>query len=112
MLVHGVACSSDSFVINTADRSSAFILAREGFDVWLVNTRGNKYSNKHVRLDSQTDAEYWNNGVMSKIARYDIPAFIEHILETTGYKKVGVYAHSMGSQIMFYNFITNPTYYN
>ena len=44
-------------------------------------------------------------------AKYDVPAFMEFIKEKTGAKNMTVFAHSMGTQQMFYNFITNKTYF-
>ena len=32
-------------------QSLAFVLADNGFDVWIANTRGTKYSRGHVSLD-------------------------------------------------------------
>jgi lysosomal acid lipase/cholesteryl ester hydrolase len=53
---HGIADSADAFVMNTVDKSPAFIAASLGYDVWLGNCRGNKYSRQHDRLDPDDDA--------------------------------------------------------
>mgnify|MGYP002632669026 CR=1 FL=1 len=45
------------------------------------------------------------------MAKYDITAFMEFIKENTGVKNMTVFAHSMGTQQMFYNMITNKTYF-
>jgi lysosomal acid lipase/cholesteryl ester hydrolase len=34
---------------------------KAGYDVWLANLRGNKYSKKHISLDIKS-AEFWNFG--------------------------------------------------
>jgi hypothetical protein len=38
----------------------AFLLADHGFDVWLNNSRGNRFSRHHVYLDPDVDKEFWN----------------------------------------------------
>lgn len=59
--------------------SPAFILANEGFDVWLGGIRGCKLSRKHQWLNPELDAEkYWNFS-WQEMGEYDLPAFIEYI---------------------------------
>lgn len=57
---HGLIDSSDTFIVNDPDKAPAFIMAKNGFDVWLGNSRGNKYSRRHVSLNPDKDAAYWN----------------------------------------------------
>lgn len=38
------------WVVNPPDESLGFILADNGYDVWLANTRGTKYSHGHKSL--------------------------------------------------------------
>lgn len=53
MLIHGIQDSADAWVVND-DESPAFILVEKGYDVWLVNFRGNKYSKHHASLEIMT----------------------------------------------------------
>lgn len=56
-LQHGLIDSADNWIDNTEDYSLGLVLANEGYDVWLGNSRGNKYS-----LDTSKpmkEKEYW-----------------------------------------------------
>lgn len=47
------------WVTNSPDKAPAFILSRDGWDVWLGNNRGNYYSShSHLYLDP-TSKEYY-----------------------------------------------------
>lgn len=41
-----------TWVMNSAEQSLAMILADSGFDVWIANTRGTRYSLRHRNLHS------------------------------------------------------------
>jgi pimeloyl-ACP methyl ester carboxylesterase len=96
---HGVVDSADTFIMNDEKRAPAFMLANAGYDVWLGNTRGNKYSREHRYLDpdDDDDKEEFFNYSFEEMAEFDIPAFIEHIRRETGKDKIGVLAHSQGA---------------
>ena len=51
LLQHGIEDSSTTWVMNSPDKAPAFLLAKNGFDVWLSNSRGNKFSKKHLSLN-------------------------------------------------------------
>lgn len=53
-----------------------------GYDVWLGNSRGNTLSRRHTTLQL-TDAAYWMFSY-DEMARYDLPATVSYILQTTG----------------------------
>jgi lysosomal acid lipase/cholesteryl ester hydrolase len=74
--VHGLQDSADAWIVNDND-SPAMQLVKAGYDVWLANLRGNKYSKKHISLDIKS-AEFWNFG-WEEVALYDLPAITEFV---------------------------------
>jgi len=48
---HGIVDSADCCVMNHPEEAPALVLAREGFDVWLGNSRGTRFSRKHTSLN-------------------------------------------------------------
>ncbi|KAI8008900.1 Triacylglycerol lipase 2 [Camellia lanceoleosa] len=55
LLQHGLLVDSITWLLNSPDESLAFILADNGFDVWIANTRGTISSLGHTSL-SPNDA--------------------------------------------------------
>lgn len=49
----GCCCVQDgmSWLLASPEESLPFILADRGFDVWIANNRGTRWSRRHVSLD-------------------------------------------------------------
>lgn len=95
--------------MNSPKESPAFKLADLGYDVWLGNTRGNKYSRDHQSLDPDApndEDQFWNIG-FEDMGYYDIPAQINHALSVTGQSKLAMVAHSQGSTAVLYAMTTD-----
>nr|XP_023022935.1 lipase member N-like [Leptinotarsa decemlineata] len=79
-------------------RSRAFVLSRNGYDVWLSTIRGGTYSDRHKKL-TVLDTEYWDFS-FHEMAFLDLPAITEYISRRTNYREKIIYiGHSMGTTI-------------
>ncbi|XP_031240678.1 lipase member K [Mastomys coucha] len=105
-LQHGLIASANNWICNLPNNSLAFLLADNGYDVWLGNSRGNTWSRKHLRL-SPNSPQYWAFS-LDEMAKYDLPATINLILEKSGQKQLFYVGHSQGTTIAFIAFSTNP----
>jgi lysosomal acid lipase/cholesteryl ester hydrolase len=100
LLMHGIFDSSDGWVCNSEDKCIPFILANRGFDVWLGNNRGNKHSRFH-KTYSTDSFEFWNFS-FHEMGLYDLPAFINHIIQINTFSDKIVYiGHSQGTAQLF-----------
>jgi lysosomal acid lipase/cholesteryl ester hydrolase len=99
-LQHGLLMSSDIWcVMLNKNDNLPFKLCELGYDVFLGNNRGNKYSNKHVEFDS-SQSEFWNFS-LDEFAMYDIPASINYILNLKKINHLTYIGFSQGcSQIL------------
>jgi len=102
---HGIFDSADGFMCLGQD-SLAFKLADAGYDVWMVNSRGNRHSLNNRYMDTN-DADFWDFS-FQEIAQFDLPASIHFVLKLTGQKQVSFIGHSLGSSAMFAALATNP----
>ncbi|XP_028027186.1 lipase 1-like [Bombyx mandarina] len=98
-LMHGILLSSDDWVTAGTDIGIGYLLAAEGFDVWMGNARGNKHSRKHRTLSPDT-AEFWNFSY-HEIGIYDLPAMIDYTLAVTKQEKLIYVGHSQGTTTFF-----------
>lgn len=96
LLVHGIADSSDSWLVLGPKDSLAYILAEFGFDVWLFNSRGNKYSKNHVK--DFTGKKYWDFS-FEEMGRQDLATSIDYILAYRRYAKLTYVGFSQGTTL-------------
>jgi lysosomal acid lipase/cholesteryl ester hydrolase len=99
-LQHGLFSSSADWVLNVGDENLAFNLADAGYDVWMGNARGNKYSRAHVVYNPDNSHEFWKFS-WDEMAKYDVPAMIDYVLVYTEQKQIPYIGFSMGTSIMF-----------
>ncbi|XP_033167819.1 lipase 3 [Drosophila mauritiana] len=105
---HGMSASSDVFLLNGPQDSLAFMLADACFDVWLSNSRGTRYSRRHVSLDPSNDA-FWRFS-WHEIGTEDVAAFIDYILDTTKQRALHFLGHSQGCTTLVVLLSMRPEY--
>lgn len=79
--------------MNYNETAPAFQLVRAGYDVWLGNQRGTKYSLGHTTLNEKRDKAYWQYS-FTEMGEYDAPAQVDYVRNTTGIDKVTYIGHS------------------
>ncbi|KAK7339355.1 hypothetical protein VNO77_20016 [Canavalia gladiata] len=77
LLQHGLTAEAVSWLFNSPNESLGFISADNGYDVWLTNSRGTKYSRGHKSL-SPNDKDYWNRS-WDELSTYDLPTFVQYV---------------------------------
>ena len=113
-LQHGVVDSSDAWIMNDEERSPAFMLANQGYDVWLGNSRGNKHSREHQWLDPDDSVDkktFWDFS-FEEMGNHDVKSNVEYILKSTGKQKLAIAAHSQGTSQMMITMTDNLEWWN
>ena len=115
LIGHGLGMTSEAYLVKDDEfnYSPAIWALESGWDVWLANNRGTRFSiyeDEALGIDSTTN-QYWDFE-FTTMGRYDLPAMIDEILETTqNYSKINYIAYSQGTSQMFYGLATNPDYF-
>ncbi|KAL3526171.1 hypothetical protein ACH5RR_014543 [Cinchona calisaya] len=94
LLQHGVLVDGMTWLLNSPQQSLAMILADNGFDVWIANIRGTRFSRRHVKLDP-SEPEFWN-WTWDDLVIHELPAVLEFVFQQTG-QKIHYVGHSMGT---------------
>ncbi|CAL1684028.1 unnamed protein product [Lasius platythorax] len=95
LLLHGILCTSAVWVILGKGKALAYLLADQGYDVWLGNFRGGTYSRAHISLSS-SDPKFWDFS-FHEMGIYDLPAMITFITNMRSQPLHTYIGHSMGT---------------
>jgi lysosomal acid lipase/cholesteryl ester hydrolase len=77
---HGIAADADTWVRNKiTENNPAIRAAKEGYDVWLGNNRGSKYSRKHKTLDADVDYKQYYDYSFYELGEHDLPAMVDYV---------------------------------
>lgn len=108
LVVHGMGGSSNSWLLR-GKKSLVVELAKEGYDVWCGNVRGNKYGKRHVSLDPDKDNKFWDFS-WHEIGLYDWRAMIDRVLKETKESKLNAIGHSQAVTSLLVLLSTKPEY--
>lgn len=100
LLQHGILCSSWHWLINDPSIAPGIQLYKEGYDVWMTNSRGNTFSRNHTTLNPKHNKQFWNF-TFAEMGRYDVPANIKYILDKTGKTTLTFVGWSQGTSQFF-----------
>ena len=80
-----------------------------GYDVWMGNARGNRFSKGHVTLDSEKSNKYWQFS-WHDIGIHDVPETIDYVLANTNSSALHYIGHSQGTTTFFVMLSEKPEY--
>ncbi|CEP63586.1 sterol esterase LALA0_S08e05974g [Lachancea lanzarotensis] len=99
-LHHGLLMCSDIWMCHTQRECNLpLVLHSLGFDVWMGNNRGNKYSTQHLSKGPKTQ-DFWSFSI-DEFAFFDIPNSIEFVLDHTRQEELICVGFSQGSSQTF-----------
>ncbi|XP_030953610.1 LOW QUALITY PROTEIN: triacylglycerol lipase 2-like [Quercus lobata] len=94
LIQHGVTVDGLTWLLNSPEQNLPLILADNGFDVWISNTRGTRLSRRHVSLVPSQPA-FWNWS-WDELVSFELPALFDYVYGQTG-QKINYVGHSLGT---------------
>ncbi|XP_075230220.1 lipase 3-like [Lycorma delicatula] len=105
---HGILSASDQFLLRGRGQDLAFILAENGYDVWLGDQRGNVYSRVHDKYHPN-ETKFWDFS-FHESGIYDLSAFINKIQDRTKASQIIYIGHSLGTTLFLVMASQRPEY--
>ncbi len=107
LLLPGFGGSSKTF-LTLSDGSIGLTLQDAGYDVWIMNTRGNDFSREHRTFPGDSN-EFWDYS-LHEIGLYDVSTTIDFMLEKTQAKSLKYIGFSQGTLAAFILLSMKPEY--
>lgn len=101
LIQHGVLVDGMTWLLNPPEQNLPLILADKGFDVWIANARGTRYSCRHTSLQPY-EPGFWNWS-WDELVVFDLPAVFDYVYSQTG-QKAHYVGHSLGTLIALASF--------
>ncbi|MCO5562207.1 hypothetical protein L7F22_015833 [Adiantum nelumboides] len=98
LVLHGILLGGDVWFLNLPEQSLVFMLANEGYDVWVGNTRTTRFSYGHASY-TKKDKGFWEWSV-DELADYDLSAMMGLVQSQTN-QKLHYIGYSQASQQAF-----------
>ena len=97
-IIHGIFDTGFTYFIKAhPEKNLGFLLSNMGYDVWVGKNRGTMIAKEHL---NKTDynyihikSKYWDFS-FDHMAKYDLPAMINYVLNHTSFKKITYFGHS------------------
>lgn len=70
---HGFLASAGTFMKYAEDDTPIFNLAREGYDVWCGNNRGQLYTHENNKIDPEKNSKEFHDYSFQDLGKYDVP---------------------------------------
>ncbi|KAJ3641073.1 hypothetical protein Zmor_027595 [Zophobas morio] len=109
LMLQGAFIAAVGFVFTGVDHALGYLLADEGYDVWLADVRGCHSSRNHTTLNPDTDPKFWDFS-WNEMATIDVPAMIDYVLQTTNQPNLYYVGYSQGSALLFITMSLYPEY--
>lgn len=108
--MHGFLGTSADFIISGPSIALAYQLANDGYQVFMGNFRGSKFSMKHRKLDPLS-REFWRFS-FDEHGSLDLPAIINYVLFLTERTSLFYVGHNQGSTALLALLSSRPNYNN
>lgn len=109
ILHHGLMGSSDDWLLLGPSKALPYLLTNAGYDVWLTNARGNKYSRFMISL-SDNSSKFWNFS-FHEMGTLDLPAVIDYIKDKSiSDSEIDFIGFSMGATALLVLLSSLPQY--
>ncbi|CAH1708719.1 unnamed protein product [Chironomus riparius] len=102
------AFSNSFYYVNVPNISIAFYFADRGYEVFMGNSRGSKYSTHHKKYDTES-TDYWKFSY-HEIGMYDLPAMIDYSLKLSKSDKIFYIGHSQATTEVLTLLALKPEY--